>query len=203
MSRDFVEDSRFDRFAEGFDDDFSDDFDDDFDDDFAEDIEATTEEAAPADEMEDDFSEQQDYVPEIVPEVEEVAEEVTEEPAEEVEEPAQEEAAQEAEEAAPASDYDEAAAWEQISAMVMQTKRAISGGAYFRANQLINTMRDILVELVCRRHGITDNFYDELDNISDEEKAIITATYPRAFESDELCRAMAAIMEATIRLTIL
>ncbi len=126
--------------------------------------------------------------PEEEPEPEPVFEVVPdpEEPPAPVEEPEEEEEEE--------PDEDEAY-WNFVSNSIRTAKHAIASGAYIRATEIINTLRKMLIELICVRNGINENFEHAIDFVDCEEKDLLIKTYPNGTDKTSLISALAVETE--------
>lgn len=191
-----------------FDDDFDEPADEGFDDDFDEEF----------DEEYDESEAEIEYVPDIVPETDEAEEtedsfeddlvEEEEEEAEPEEEPFYEEELPEPA-AADASAVpepeevvyvDDQTLWQGITALAAPAKRAVEKGMLIRANDIIGRMRAMLIELVCRRNGITSDFDGAIDSLSDADKQLVYSTFPTTFDQPSLMAALMSIINTTLGL---
>lgn len=140
-----------------------------------------------ADEFEDDFEQEEaeeEPVFEIVPDPEEPPAPVEEEEPEQQEE----------------EESEEDAYWRFVSENVRTAKHAIASGAYIRATEIINTLRKMLIELICVRNGITENFERSIDFVECEEKNLLVKTYPNGTDKTSLISALAVETELFDRL---
>lgn len=175
-----------------FEDDFADDFTDDFADDFADEIK---EPEAPAEEK----AEEPAPVTEFEPEPEPVVEEPKPEPEPEPEivfapapmpEPEPEPAIEE---------YDAHKMWQEMAALAIKAKQCITAGAFFRANDIVNVMRAMLVEMMCRANGFEDNFSENADKLNDECKQDIYTSYVATLNAQALYDVVTHIMAVTYK----
>lgn len=196
---------------------FVDEFEDDFADDFADDNNPL--ETGEPDSMnefvqipESDVDIEPAAVCEPVEEepAEQAAEEVAEEPAEEPEaaaevveevqpEAAEEPAAEPAVIAAEETIYDSRAMWQDMASLAIKAKECITAGAYFRANDIVTAMRSMLVEMMCRTNGITENFNENADNLNDSCKQDIYTSYPATLNAQALSDVVTHIMAVTYK----
>ncbi len=192
-------------FVDEFEDDFADDFTDSFDE---ADVEApTAENAEPEEEQEiaPAVEEEKAAEPEEIQETAEI--EAAEEAAEEPAEPEQEEKeelpeviALPAPEVQPAEEkYNPQAMWKDMAALAINAKECINAGAFFRANDIVTAMRSILVEMMCRANGITANFNENADNLSEECKQDIYTSYPSTLSKQALSDVVTHIMAVTYK----
>ncbi|MDR1002333.1 MAG: hypothetical protein LBL82_03565 [Oscillospiraceae bacterium] len=114
--------------------------------------------------------------------------------------------AQEAAEYAPAGGEDNCGygdrmslLWQQVMEMVMRVKPVISAGQLLKANKMLDTARDVMIEFLCVKSGIEGDFAERADELSDEDKGKIFATYPRSMDENSLYDALSAIINTIIR----
>lgn len=198
-------------------DEFEDDFADDFDETPVEEAQPETADFAPEATELTEFEPAAEEAPAEVLPVEEPVEETVEEAPEIIEEPVEteepeeeaheEETVPECEEepvivAAPVTEpeaYDPHKMWQDMAALAVKAKECITAGAFFRANDIVSAMRSMLVEMMCRNNGITENFNENADNLNDECKQDIYTSYASTLNAQELSGAVTHIMAVTYK----
>ncbi len=200
-------------------DEFEDDFADDFDETPVEEAQPETAGFAPEAMEVTEIEPATEEAPVEIEPVEEPVEETVEEAPEIIEEPAVEEPEEEAHEeetvpqceeepvivAAPVTEpvvevaYDPHKMWQDMAALAVKAKACITAGAFFRANDIVSAMRSMLVEMMCRNNGITENFNENADNLNDECKQDIYTSYASTLNAQELSGAVTHIMAVTYK----
>lgn len=110
-------------------------------------------------------------------------------------EPEQQPESDEAREQAEAEEY-----WRFVAANLKAAKRAIASESYIRASETVNMLRKMLIELICVRSGISENFEHAIDFIDTEEKRMLIKTYPVRLDAGCLAAALAVESELFDRL---
>ncbi|MBQ9993267.1 MAG: hypothetical protein IJP17_00965, partial [Clostridia bacterium] len=90
--------------------------------------------------------------------------------------------------------------WSYVTQKFKAAHRAIASGSLIRANEITSLLRRMLIELICVRNGITENFEHSIDFIDCEEKDMLIKTYPAALDQNSLAGALGVMSELFDRL---
>lgn len=131
-------------------------------------------------------------VAEAMPEPEPVQQPVVEAPVEFVPAAAPEQAEE------PQQDGDEY--WDYVAKNIRSARLAINSGSYIRAGEIISLLRHMLIELICVRNDIEENFENAIDFIECEEKDMLIKSYPAALDKAPLIKSLGIICELFDRL---
>lgn len=82
--------------------------------------------------------------------------------------------------------------WEEVYEKINRAKHAIAGGSLIYASELMNELRAALIQLICRKEGVTDHYFQSIDLLSDEDTAALRKTYPARLENGAMVTALAA-----------
>lgn len=85
-----------------------------------------------------------------------------------------------------------APSWELIYNKVNLAKHAIAGGSVIYAGEIINELRTLLIQLICEKSGITENYAHSIDLLSNEYQKALIKTYPAKPEGGAMVAALAA-----------
>ncbi len=91
--------------------------------------------------------------------------------------------------------------WDFVAHHIKITRRAISCGSYIQAGEEIGMLRRMLIELICVRSGVEENFERAIDSIDCEEKDMLVKTYPARADQGAMATALATITELFERLS--
>ncbi len=89
---------------------------------------------------------------------------------------------------------------EFVSRNLRNAQRAIASGQLIRAGEIVSVLRKMAIELICVRNGIDSNFEQSIDFIDCEEKRMLTRTYPRNMDQQNLVLALGTLSELFDRL---
>ncbi len=106
------------------------------------------------------------------------------------EEPAQQESTSEAE------DY-----WKFVSDSLRDACDAVADNALIRANEILNLLRRMLIELICVRNGITENFERAIDKLDCPEKDMLQLTFPARHDQRAFISALGVVSSIFDRLS--
>lgn len=124
------------------------------------------------------------------PVVDTLAEEV---PVAPVEQPAQESAPQNGSEV---DDY-----WKFVSDSLRDACDAVADNALIRANEILNLLRRMLIELICVRNGINENFERAIDKLDCPEKDMLQLTFPARHDQRAFISALGVVSSIFDRLS--
>ena len=91
--------------------------------------------------------------------------------------------------------------WKFVSTQLKNARHAVSAGSYIRANEILNVLRKMLIELICVNNGVEEDFENSIDFIECEEKDMLIKTFPRAMNAGGLAAALGAVSELFDRLS--
>lgn len=85
--------------------------------------------------------------------------------------------------------------WKRVNLCMRTARHAIGSGSVIRANEVINELRTMLIELICRSNGVNENFGNAIDFIEGEDKEMLLRTYPQRLDQASMISAMAVISQ--------
>ncbi len=100
--------------------------------------------------------------------------------------------------AQPASELDDYL--EFVSRNLRNAQRAIAAGQLIRAGEIVSVLRKMAIELICVRNGVDSNFEQSIDFIDCEEKRMLSRTYPKNMDQQNMVIALGTLSELFDRL---
>lgn len=97
--------------------------------------------------------------------------------------------------AQPEPENNEDSYWKRVNLCMRTARHAIGSGSVIRANEVINELRTMLIELICRKAGVNENFGNAIDFIEGEDKEMLLRTYPQRLDQASMVSAMAVISQ--------
>ncbi len=94
--------------------------------------------------------------------------------------------------AAPVAPSAAALTWEAVYDKINLAKHANAGGSVIYAAELMNELRTLLIELICQKHGIHEDYLHSIDLLADNDKRELLKTYPAGLENGAIVAALAA-----------
>ena len=82
--------------------------------------------------------------------------------------------------------------WNAIYGKVNLAKHAIAGGSLIYAGEIINELRTYLIQLICERNGITEDYLHSIDLLPAGKREALYKTYPAKPEEASMIAALAA-----------
>ena len=83
--------------------------------------------------------------------------------------------------------------WNFVSAQMRNARHAIAAESFIRANEILNVLRKMLIELICVRNGIESDFDAAIDYIECEEKDMLIKTYPTGMNKAGFITALSTV----------
>lgn len=83
--------------------------------------------------------------------------------------------------------------WNFVSAQLKNARHSIASESFIRANEILNVLRKMLIELICVRNGIESDFETAIDYIECEEKNMLIKTYPTQMNKSGFITALSNI----------
>jgi len=147
--------------------------------------------------------------PEPEPAQEEVLEDIADEgtgmdPVEEPIEPVVDTLAEEVPEVVPAAEETSSEAddyWKFVSDSLRDACDAVADNALIRANEILNLLRRMLIELICVRNGINENFERAIDKLDCPEKDMLQLTFPARHDQRAFISALGVVSSIFDRLS--
>lgn len=90
-------------------------------------------------------------------------------------------------------DDSEAVYWKFVSDSLRDACDAVADNALIRANEILNLLRRMLIELICVRNGVNENFEREIDKIQCQEKELLAMTFPARHEQRAFLAALGMV----------
>jgi len=139
---------------------------------------------------------------------EEIADEGTGmDPVEEPKEPVIDTLAEEVPAAVPVETVEEKAEdsgdeyWKFVSDSLRDACDAVADNALIRANEILNLLRRMLIELICVRNGINENFERAIDKLDCPEKDMLQLTFPTRHDQRAFISALGVVSSIFDRLS--
>lgn len=82
--------------------------------------------------------------------------------------------------------------WDLVYNKINLAKHAITGGSVIYASEIINELRTWLIQLICEKNGITEDYAHSIDLLSNEYQRALIKTYPARPDSSAMVAALAA-----------
>lgn len=125
-------------------------------------------------------------------------------PVEEPKEPVIDTLAEEVPAAAPVEEKAEDSGeeyWKFVSDSLRDACDAVADNALIRANEILNLLRRMLIELICVRNGITENYEREIDKLDCPEKDMLQLTFPTRHDQRAFISALGVVSSIFDRLS--
>lgn len=96
----------------------------------------------------------------------------------------------------PADEY-----WKFVSDSLRDACDAVADNALIRANEILNLLRRMLIELICVRNGITENYERAIDKLDCPEKDMLQLTFPTRHDQRAFISALGVVSSIFDRLS--
>ncbi|MBE6759929.1 MAG: hypothetical protein E7554_07555 [Ruminococcaceae bacterium] len=91
--------------------------------------------------------------------------------------------------------------WKFVSDSLRDACDAVADNALIRANEILNLLRRMLIELICVRNGITENFERAIDKLDCPEKDMLQLTFPMRHDQRAFISALGVVSSIFDRLS--
>lgn len=91
--------------------------------------------------------------------------------------------------------------WKFVSDSLRDACDAVADNALIRANEILNLLRRMLIELICVRNGITENFERAIDKLDCPEKDMLQLTFPARHDQRAFISALGVVSSIFDRLS--
>ncbi len=95
----------------------------------------------------------------------------------------------------------EADYWKFVSDSLRDACDAVADNALIRANEILNLLRRMLIELICVRNGISENFERAIDKLDCPEKDMLQLTFPARHDQRAFISALGVVSSIFDRLS--
>lgn len=91
--------------------------------------------------------------------------------------------------------------WKFVSDSLRDACDAVADNALLRANEILNLLRRMLIELICVRNGINENFERAIDKLDCPEKDMLLLTFPARHDQRAFISALGVVSSIFDRLS--
>ncbi len=91
--------------------------------------------------------------------------------------------------------------WTFVSNSLRDACDAVADNALIRANEILNLLRRMLIELICVRNGINENFERAIDKLDCPEKDMLQLTFPMRHDQRAFISALGVVSSIFDRLS--
>jgi len=91
--------------------------------------------------------------------------------------------------------------WKFVSDSLRDACDAVADNALIRANEILNLLRRMLIELICVRNGINENFERAIDKLDCPEKDMLQLTFPMRHDQRAFISALGVVSSIFDRLS--
>jgi len=95
----------------------------------------------------------------------------------------------------------EADYWKFVSDSLRDACDAVADNALIRANEILNLLRRMLIELICVRNGVSENFERAIDKLDCPEKDMLQLTFPARHDQRAFISALGVVSSIFDRLS--
>lgn len=91
--------------------------------------------------------------------------------------------------------------WKFVSDSLRDACDAVADNALIRANEILNLLRRMLIELICVRNGINENYERAIDKLDCPEKDMLQLTFPARHDQRAFISALGVVSSIFDRLS--
>ena len=91
--------------------------------------------------------------------------------------------------------------WKFVTDSLRDACDAVADNALIRANEILNLLRRMLIELICVRNGITENYERAIDKLDCPEKDMLQLTFPARHDQRAFISALGVVSSIFDRLS--
>ncbi len=91
--------------------------------------------------------------------------------------------------------------WKFVSDSLRDACDAVADNALIRANEILNLLRRMLIELICVRNGINENYERAIDKLDCPEKDMLQLTFPTRHDQRAFISALGVVSSIFDRLS--